>query len=427
MRLLQRVKLLGIVFLAMLMGGVYLTYAIFSKQFVAYDEVKLETSNIGLQLPADADVKMRGVIVGQVRDLQATASGATITLGLYPSEIDAVPADVTGSIVPKTLFGEKYVSLVAANGTQPPAKHIVAGDVIKRTKVATEVEEVLGNLYPLLRTVQPGDINMTLNAISTALEGRGNAIGENLVVIDNYLKKMNPLVPKLLDDLRKTATVSEIYSEVLPKIGTTLRNTVTTTTTLQDRDQAVRALYTNVASFADSTRTFLEDNGDNLIRLAKVSVPQLDVLAKYSGEFPCLLRGVVNADKRQAEAFRGFTLHIILETLPNQPRAYTAADQPVYGEDRGPNCVQLPNPPGSQERPTQITPNFSDGVDTPTGKGTDRVAPHYYHANYVGTPEETKLVNTLVAPTMGMSTDDVPDLGGLLLGPIMRGAKVTLR
>jgi ABC-type transporter Mla subunit MlaD len=39
--------------------------------------------------------------------------------------------------------------------------------------VATEVEEVLSDLYPLLRTVQPAEINSTLNALATALEGRG--------------------------------------------------------------------------------------------------------------------------------------------------------------------------------------------------------------------------------------------------------------
>ena len=33
---------------------------------------------------------------------------------------------------------------------------------------------MLADLYPLLRTVQPADINLTLNAISTALEGRGD-------------------------------------------------------------------------------------------------------------------------------------------------------------------------------------------------------------------------------------------------------------
>ena len=53
------------------------------------------------------------------------------------------------------------------------------------------------------------------------------------------------------------------------------------------------------------------------------------MLAKYAPEFPCLTGGIVKAGKLQAEAFRGFTLHIVLETLPNQPRGYGAQRRPA--------------------------------------------------------------------------------------------------
>ena len=80
---------------------------------------------------------------------------------------------MTGSIVPKTLFGEKYVSLIIPEDPSSEPHHL--GDHDPRTDVSTEVEEVLNDLYPLLTTVQPADLNMTLNALSTALEGRGDA------------------------------------------------------------------------------------------------------------------------------------------------------------------------------------------------------------------------------------------------------------
>ena len=89
---------------------------------------------------------------------------------------------------------------------------------------------MLSDLYPLLRTVQPAEINMTLNAMATALEGRGDAIGENLETVDSYLKRINPQIPDLVEDLRLTAEVSDIYADVMPEIAAILRNTVTTTT-----------------------------------------------------------------------------------------------------------------------------------------------------------------------------------------------------
>jgi hypothetical protein len=39
-------KLLGVVFVLVLLAGVWLTYAVFSKKFTDYDEVRLQTSTI---------------------------------------------------------------------------------------------------------------------------------------------------------------------------------------------------------------------------------------------------------------------------------------------------------------------------------------------------------------------------------------------
>ena len=128
----------------MVLSG-YLVYATFTKKFTDYDRVKVETSNIGLQLPARADVKIRGVLVGEVLDMSATSDGAELTLGLFPSQIDTIPDNVTASIVPKTLFGEKYVSLIVPD--EASASPIKAGDTIERTVVVHRGRE--GALRPL--------------------------------------------------------------------------------------------------------------------------------------------------------------------------------------------------------------------------------------------------------------------------------------
>ena len=417
-------KIAGVIFLCLLVGGVYLTFGIFSKKFVHYDEVQLQTSTIGLQLPSRADVKIRGVIVGEVLAFDSNAEGATLTLGIYPSETDTIPANVTGSIVPKTLFGEKYVALVVPDDAS--GNHIEAGDTIERTQVPVEVEKVLSDLYPLLRTVQPAAINQTLNAFATALEGRGDELGQNIEVVNSYLKRINPQIPQLVDDLRLTSQVSDTYAAVMPEIADILDDTVTTTGTLEDREVKLHALFQDVASFSDTAKSFLDQNGDNLIRLSDVSQEQLRVFAKYAPEFSCLTRGIVNAGKLQAEAFRGFTLHIVLETLPNQPRAYGPQDQPHFGETRGPNCLHLPSPPWNQSNPVRHQPNFNDGVDEPTGKGTSRVVPNQYFRT-ASTAQETALLQSLLGPVLGVSDDDVPDLGLLLVGPMARGAEVSLR
>jgi phospholipid/cholesterol/gamma-HCH transport system substrate-binding protein len=427
-----KLKALGIAFLALLLAGVWLTYGVFTQKFTHFDEVTLDASSIGLQMPDRADVKIRGVIVGEVLGFTATDQGAAVTLGIDPSQMDSIPSNVTGAIVPKTLFGEKYVSLVVPSDPSPD--HLRSGQTITRTEVPVEVQKVLADLYPLLRTVQPADLNLTLNAISTALEGRGDDLGRDLVTVDRYLKRINPQIPQIVEDLRLTTKVANTYADVTPSIAQILDNTITTTRTLEDRHQQLQALFTNVSSFSDTAHDFLRQNGDNIIRLGQVSRPQAQMLARYAPEYPCLLGGLVNAGKREAEAFRGFTLHIVLETLPNQPRGYTAADRPVYADNRGPNCLHLPNPPWNQSNPVRHQPNFNDGVDSPTGKGTDRVAPSWgggggftAGSGYAGGPAEADLLKSLLGPSLGVAPNDVPDLGVLLVGPMARGAEVSLR
>jgi phospholipid/cholesterol/gamma-HCH transport system substrate-binding protein len=423
-------RALGVAFLALILLALGFVYAAFTQKFTHFDEVTLQTDTIGLQLPDRADVKIRGVLVGQVLKTSTDADGAKVTLGIDPSKIDTIPANVTGAILPKTLFGEKYVALDVP--TQAAGQHLQAGAVITRTAVSTEVEQVLNDIYPLLQAIQPAQLNQTLNAVATALDGRGEELGQTLTTLDGYLKKINPQLPLLVNDLQETAKVAGTYNDVLPQVANILRNTITTATTLEDRSAQLQALLGNVTGFANTANAFLAANGDNLIQLGQVSEPAVGTLARYSPEFPCLLAGMDNLRTRVDSAFRNYTLHINLVTLPRQPRGYTPADAPTFHEDRGPACGHLPNPPWAPNKPIKVLPNLADGVDTPTGKGTDRAALSYATGTgsalgYVGSPAETAVLKTLLGPVLGEKAADVPDLGALLVAPMARGAKVSVK
>ena len=107
----------------------------------------------------------------------------------------------------------------------------------------------------------------------------------------------------------------------------------------------------------------------------------------------------------------------------------------MFGDDRGPTCLHLPSPPWNQSNPVRRQPDFNDGVNTPLGKGTDRAGASYATGDapvqlgdfggYAGSPQESGLIDQLLAPTLGTTAADVPDIGGLLLGPMVRGATVS--
>ena len=98
-----------LVTLALLLG---LAVATYNKVFVEVARVTLETDTIGNQLQTASDVKVRGVIVGDVREIDASADGATIELAIRPEYLEQIPADVTARLLPKTLFGERFVAVM---------------------------------------------------------------------------------------------------------------------------------------------------------------------------------------------------------------------------------------------------------------------------------------------------------------------------
>src|SRR3954454_17291557 len=146
-----RRRLQGVAFLVVLAALLGLSVAIYDKAFSDAATVTLETDTVGNQLQEASDVKVRGVIVGEVRAVHADLDGATITLAINPQYLAQIPDDVTARLLPKTLFGERFVSLVPPPGSS--SKPLADGAVIgqDRTKYAIELQKVIDDLLPLLQ------------------------------------------------------------------------------------------------------------------------------------------------------------------------------------------------------------------------------------------------------------------------------------
>ena len=128
----------GVVFLVVLALLVGLTIAIYDKKFTKVVHVTLKTDRIGNQLAPPADVKLRGMIVGEVRNVSSNGRVASIALALQPRTIGLIPRNVTARLLPKTLFGEKYVELQIP--AHPSAARLAEGDVISQDRSSTAIE-----------------------------------------------------------------------------------------------------------------------------------------------------------------------------------------------------------------------------------------------------------------------------------------------
>jgi virulence factor Mce-like protein len=421
-------KAYGVVFLTVVAVLVGLAVASFQKRFTPVVMVTLEASRLGSQLQEGADVKLRGLLVGEVRTIEVTPDGARLGLAIAPEQVDRVPANVSARLLQKTLFGERFVDLVPLAAPSP--RPLRAGDVITqdRSAVAIELETVTEDLYPLLRTVQPAKLATTLGALATTLDGRGERLGENLVLVDQYLSALNPVLPTLQRDISLLATTTETYAALTPDLVRLTEALRVTNRTVVEKDQQLASFLVETAGFANTTAAFLRDNEQRIIQVGRVQRPTLAVLAKYAPVYPCMAEGLTNWIPRINEAFSGGTFHITLEVVkPREP--YRVGEAPRWGEKRGPHCFGLPSPKNSQANPFPGN-HFDDG--TKPASDAHSALPEAFvngasggaDAGLAGTAEEQVVVGSL----LGQGADGGAEpsaIQTLLAGPMMRGSVVS--
>ncbi|MFC4147372.1 MCE family protein [Micromonospora mangrovi] len=427
----MRHRILGIVFIAVLATALTASVLQYRKAFTPVAWVTLHAGRSGLQLTPGADVKVRGVVVGEVRSVGSDGTGATLRLALDPATTPRIPADVTARLLPKTLFGERYVELVPpAGGTAAPIRD---GAVITqdRSRTAVELERVLDQALPLLQAIRPDQLAATLGALAAALEGRGDRLGANVVRLDAYLRQLNPAMPTIAEDVRKLAVVLDGYDAALPDLLALLRDVTVTARTVTDQRSQLAAFLVDATDTADATRGFLDRHGDQLISLGRVSRPVLELLATYSPEYPCLMSGLVALQPRVEQVFADGRMHITLEVTRDGGKYQQGRDEPVYAAHDGPNCRGLPHP--AQPAPEVAV---ADGYDhrgarprTPLPVGLSAGAPGGAAPDMgrAGTGEERALVKPLVGAVTGTPPAEVPDIAVLLWGPLLRGGVVNAR
>ncbi|PRY43526.1 MCE family protein [Umezawaea tangerina] len=438
-----RQRLLGVAFLTVIVVFLALSVALYDNAFTKVVTVTLKTDHVGNQLMTSSDVKVRGLIVGEVRAIRSTGDGAELELALQPDKVDLIPKDVSARLLPKTLFGERYVNLVLP--TTPGGDHLTDGSVIEqdRSSSAIELEQVLNDLMPVLQAVQPEKLATTLTAVSQALENRGKPLGQTLVQLDSYLGELNPQLPALKEGISRLADVSEVYADAAPDLVQALTDaTVTSKTIVEQRDNLL-ALYGTLTTTSRDLTGFLSVNKNNLIQLASTSRPTLELLAKYAPEYPCLLKGLTDFAPVIDQAFGVGTdkpgLHITMEITANRGKYLPNQDEPVYGDKRGPRCYDVeprPNPfpqyppegplvDGSKAPPAARSAN--DGILPPATAAGSTTPSAVSAASIANSPEEQRVLAVLLGNEVGVPSDQMPSFTSLLLGPLYRGTEVTVK
>jgi phospholipid/cholesterol/gamma-HCH transport system substrate-binding protein len=349
-----RRQLLGAVGMLAVAAIVWVVILAYDQVFTPAVPATVVAGRAGLLMSPGADVTLYGVTVGRVTSITPAGDQAKLSIALDPSQVGHIPANVQASIVDPTIFGPKYLNLVVS--AHPAAQRVQAGQVIEPTAVATEVDTVFASLVSVLDSVHPAKLSATLGAISTALQGRGQQLGNFIGELNSYLREFNPSLPALSTDLAVAPAVLHTYTAAAPSLITTLDNLRVTSGTLVSQQAQFDAFLLDLTGFSGNARSFLAGNERGLTGTLATLAPTTALLSTYSPEFGCLFASASQVGRLSVSPL----VYLQSTPLPGQQGYQYPRDLPEVHATSGPSCYGGPLTPAEAAHYPRVS--FNDGT-----------------------------------------------------------------
>jgi virulence factor Mce-like protein len=252
-----------------------------------------------------------------------------------------IPANVLVDLTSPTVFGAKFVELVAP--AEPSAQSLHAGQVLDSQHVTVEVNTVFKQLTSVLGTLDPAKLNETLGAVSQALSGRGEKIGQAFSDLDSFLAKFQPSLPALSHDIAMSAPVFRAYGDASADLVKTVDNSVKISKTIVDEQRNLDALLISAIGLADIGNDVLGANRKGLTTVFHLLAPTTDLLNEYAPALTCTFKG--DARIAHGPVLPEPSIAISASLTFGAERYRYPANLPKVAATGGPHCMDLPNHP----------------------------------------------------------------------------------
>lgn len=228
-------------------------------------------------------VRVAGVRIGTVNDVKLQAD--TTVLVTFDADDDVMLTTGTRAAVRYlNLVGDRYLELLDGPGatTRMPRGARIPLD---RTQPALDLDLLLGGLKPVIRGLNPQDVNALSNALLQIFQGQGDTLQSLLSKTSSFTNSLadnNEALEQLVDNLDTVlatlGTEGERFSGALDRFERL------TTELAADRDtigDAIDSLSSGTASIADllsAARPPLAGTVDQLNRLAPLLDQDKDLI-----------------------------------------------------------------------------------------------------------------------------------------------------
>ncbi|MGW4093591.1 MCE family protein [Nocardia sp. NPDC004750] len=357
---LLRLKVAGAALILFVVAVVAVAASMYAGRFRSTVAVTVETPRSGLVLDTDAKVRMRGVELGKVSAVEFRGDRARLRLALDPELLRLVPANATVDIRSTTVFGAKYVNFVVPSAPSPTP--LRPGSTIRAESVTVEYNTLFQRLSDVLAKVDPAELDATLAALGTALQGRGDRLGDLLARTDDYLRQINPSLPALRRDLSSTAQVTGLYADTAPDLLRAAADVTATGGTLAQGAKDLDAVLLDLIGLADTARSALTENEQGLTAVLETLRPTSSLLDTYSPVLYCVVTGIAKALPAAEAIIGGIKPGAIFNAsfmYGAQPYEYPD-DLPKVNATGGPRCAGILD---------RVPDSHADYVVTDTNEG----------------------------------------------------------
>lgn len=190
--------------------------------------VEAEFERAGLNVRPGDEVRVRGLPVGTIRSIEVDRGDFSARYVLAVDDGVRIAADTHARLVPKTLFGDKYVEL---DGARPGGPVLRSGARIprRRTEPATEIQQVVDRAVATLEAVDPVVFSATLASLAEGLDGAGadlrrfadgaTAAFEELARRRQELARLLGHVPGVAEELTRRAPDLETAARTMSDVA----------------------------------------------------------------------------------------------------------------------------------------------------------------------------------------------------------------
>jgi phospholipid/cholesterol/gamma-HCH transport system substrate-binding protein len=207
-------------------------------------------------------VKIAGAPVGQVDTIKVVGGRAEVTMEVQ--EAIKLPADTEAAIRWRNAVGQRVVYLLP--GTAPG--RLAPGARIARTSSVVDIGQLVSDLGPLTRSLDPDQINQLLTAAAKSLKGNDKNI------------------PRLLDNVNAITTTVNERKQTIERL---LKDYATVTGVVARRDKQIEQLVDNLVTLSEAFADNRKLIDDSLVELSTTFHTANEVIGKNAGELGALV------------------------------------------------------------------------------------------------------------------------------------------